>query len=56
MSIVDGRVTDMERCLRHGHAGMVPSVLVALAVEEMFVSDTGPETEPHAVHSSMREK
>lgn len=32
MSIVDGRVTDMEERLRPGHAGMVSSLLVALAV------------------------
>jgi len=32
MNIVEGQATDMERCLRHGHAGIVPSVLVAVAV------------------------
>ena len=31
MNIVEGRATDMERGLRPGHAGMVPSLLVALA-------------------------
>jgi len=25
-------------------------------IEEMYVSYSGPEHEPHAVHSSMREK
>ncbi len=31
MNIVERRETDMERCLRPGHAGVVASLLVALA-------------------------
>jgi phosphate transport system substrate-binding protein len=30
MNIVEGRATDLKRGLRHGYAGMVPSLLVAL--------------------------
>ncbi|HJT21949.1 MAG TPA: substrate-binding domain-containing protein [Nitrospira sp.] len=32
MKIVDGRTAGVERCSRHGHAGIVPSVLAAIAV------------------------